>query len=58
MRTLYCIYKDTKYKAVYRNGMVRITAPTKMDGFKNYIDALGREHSELFIKELTLKEVD
>ena len=58
MSLLYCLYNNKKYKAKYQNGVVKITTDVKEQGFTNYIDVLGREHYDLFVKELSLQDVD
>ena len=55
---MYCIYKNRKYKAKIRNKMILITSKIKQDDFNNYIDVLGKEHSDLFMKEVDFKEVE
>lgn len=58
MSLLYCLYNNKKYKAKYQNGVVKITTDVKEQGFTNYIDVLGREHYDLFVKEFSLQDVD
>lgn len=58
MGLLYCIYNNKKYKAKYKNGIIKITTTAKEQGFSNYIDVLGRKHDDLFMKELPLQDVD
>ena len=58
MSLLYCLYNNKKYKARYINGVIKITTTAKEQGFSNYIDVLGREHDDLFMKELSLQDVE
>lgn len=58
MSILYCLYKGKRYKARYSNGVIKITANEKAEGFINYIDVLGRIHDDLFMKKLNLQDVD
>ncbi|WOO36597.1 hypothetical protein R2R35_22850 [Anaerocolumna sp. AGMB13020] len=58
MSNIYCDYKNNRYKAKLRNENILITAKEKQDGFRNYVDVLGNEHANLFMKEVNLDEVD
>lgn len=58
MSLLYCIYNGKKYKAKYKDNSVKITTTIKEEGFSNYIDVLGRVHHDLFMKELSLHQVE
>lgn len=55
---MYCNYKKSKYKAKIRNKKILITSKIKQEGFNNYIDVLGNEHSNLFMKEVDFNEVE
>lgn len=58
MSNVFCNFKNSKYSAKIRNNKILITTKTKQDGFVNYIDVLGQEHNDLFMKELDLNEVE
>lgn len=58
MSELYCVYKNERYKAEVHGNMVEVTSTSQHEGFKNYIDVIGRIHDDLFVKNLGLDEVD
>lgn len=58
MSNIYCNYNNKKYKAKRRNNIIIITSKIKQNGFINYIDILGKEHSDLFMKEVSFDEVE
>lgn len=55
---MYCDYRNDKYSAKFRNGGIILTTKIKQIGFVKYIDVLGKEHDDLFMKEVTFEEVD
>ena len=58
MSNMYCMYSGLKCKIKKRNCQYIITSRVKKDGFTNYIDVLGNEHSELYMKIVNSDEVD
>lgn len=57
MSDMYCEYCGLKYKIKKRNGEYIITSKERKEGFTNYIDVLGNEHSELYMKIVNTNEV-
>ena len=55
---MYCEYSGLKYKIKKRNCEYIITSRVRKEGFTNYIDVLGNEHSELYMKIINANEVD
>ncbi|WFR59091.1 hypothetical protein QA584_08395 [Anaerocolumna sp. AGMB13025] len=58
MSDLHCEYNGSIYKIKKRNGGFIITSHIKEDGFTNYIDVLGKEHIDFFMKSVNIDEVD
>lgn len=58
MSDMYCEYSGLKYKIKKRNCEYIITSRVRREGFTNYIDVLGNEHSELYMKIVNVNEVD
>lgn len=58
MSELYCIYKNKKYQAEKKKGVVEITSVVPYEGFEQYVDVIGKIHNDLFIKRLNIDEVD
>lgn len=58
MSDMFCEYSGLKYKIKKRNGEYIITSRLKREGFINYIDVLGNEHSDLYMKKIRVNEVD
>lgn len=58
MSDMYCEYNGLKYKIKKRNCEYIITSRVRKEGFTNYIDVLGNEHSELYMKIVNANEVD
>lgn len=58
MGDMYCYYSGLKYKVQMRNGEYIITSSVRKEGFTNYIDVLGNEHSDLYMKSIKTTEVD
>lgn len=52
MSDRYCVYNGKKYKIKKKNDKYIITSRVRKEDFINYIDVLGNEHSELFMKTL------
>ncbi len=55
---MYCEYRGLKYKIKKKNDKYIIISRVKKEGFTNYIDVLGNEHSELYMKGVKANEVD
>ena len=55
---MYCEYRGLKYKIKKKNDKYIIISRVKKEGFTNYIDVLGNEHSELYMKGVKVNEVD
>lgn len=58
MSDMYCEYSGSKYKIKKRNDEYIITSRLRKEGFVNYIDVLGNEHSDLYMKSIKANEVD
>lgn len=58
MSELYCIYKNEKYQAEIKNGMVEVASSIPREGFEEYIDVIGRRHNDLFTKKINVDELD
>lgn len=58
MSDTYCEYKGIRYKIKKRNGEYIITSRLINEGFTNYIDILGNQHSDLYMKCVKASEVD
>lgn len=58
MSDRYCVYNGKKYKIKKKNDKYIITSRVRKEDFINYIDVLGNEHSELFMKIVNANEVD
>lgn len=58
MSIVYCEFKGTKYRVKKKNNELIITSQEKKKGFVNYIDILGKEHDDLFMKKVTEDEID
>lgn len=58
MSNMYCKYNGKKYKIKKRNGEYLITTEEKKEGFTNYVDVLGNEHSGLHMKIVDRNEVE
>ena len=55
---MYCVYNGKKYKIKKKKDKYIITSRVRKEDFINYIDVLGNEHSELFMKIVNANEVD
>lgn len=58
MSDMFCEYKGLRYKVKKRNGEFLITSRIKRDDFINYIDVLGNEHKDYYMKTVNLDEID
>ena len=58
MSDMYCVYNGKKYKIKKKNDKYIITSRVRKEDFINYIDVLGNEHSELFMKIVNANEVE
>lgn len=55
---MYCEYSGLKYKIKKKNDKYIITSRVRKEGFTNYIDVLGNEHFDLYMKIVKANEVD
>ena len=58
MSDMYCEYCGLKYKIKRKNDKYIITSRVKREGFTKYIDVLGNEHSELYMKVVKASEIN
>lgn len=58
MGDIYCEYSGLKYKIKKKNDKYIITSRVRKEGFTNYIDVLGNEHFDLYMKIVKANEVD
>lgn len=58
MSDMYCEYSGLKYKIKKKNGEYIIISRVRKEGFSNYIDVLGNEHSDLYMRIVKANEVD
>jgi hypothetical protein len=58
MSDMLCQYNGSIYKIKKRNGGFIITSHIKEDGFINYVDVLGKEHIDFYMKSVNIDEVD
>lgn len=58
MSDMFCEYSGLKYKIKKRKGEYIIISRLRREGFINYIDVLGNEHSDLYMKSVKANEVD
>lgn len=59
MKERYCVYKEKIFKNVeIREEKIELVSPIYQEGFSNYVDVIGRVHSDLYIKIVELAEVD
>ncbi|THE10568.1 hypothetical protein E1I69_18350 [Bacillus timonensis] len=58
----YCIYKGKVYKVTINGDLLNLTSydvnDKQTNGFKDYVDVLGRHHMDIFIKELAISDAD
>ncbi|AAK79994.1 hypothetical protein BJV85_001842 [Clostridium acetobutylicum] len=54
----YSIYKGKLYLSSIRNMKVRLRSRVYEEGFKELVDLLGNIHNDIFIKEVTIEDVD
>ncbi len=55
---MYCQYNDLRYKIKKRDRDYIIIYRLRKEGFINYIDILGNEHFDLYMKRVKANEVD
>ncbi len=55
---MFCKYRGLKYELKKRKNEYIITSKEKRDGFTNYIDVLGNEHADLYMKIVNDNDVD
>ena len=58
MSELYCVYKKDKYLAEVSNSIVEITSNHHADGFEKYADVIGQIHDDIYIKRLSIDDID
>lgn len=58
MSIMYCQYKQKIYLADLDGDTVEITGDIKEDGFVPYIDVLGNVHTDIFVKNLDVQDVE
>jgi hypothetical protein len=58
MSEMFCEYQGLTCKIKERDGAYLITSREKREGYTNYIDVLGNEHSDIFMKRVNVNEVD
>lgn len=58
MSELYCVYKKDKYLAEVSNNIVEITSNHHADGFEKYVDVIGQIHDDIYIKWLSIDDID
>lgn len=58
MSDMYCEYRGARYKIKKRKGEYIVTSRQRKEGFINYIDVLGNEHSDLYMKNVKVNDVD
>jgi hypothetical protein len=58
MGNMLCEYQGLTCKIKKRDGAYLITSRVKREGYTNYIDVLGNEHSDIFMKRVNVNEVD
>ena len=58
MSDMHCEHNGSIYKIKKRNGGFIITSHIKEDGFTNYIDVLGKEHIDFYMKSVNIDELD
>lgn len=55
---MFCKYRGLKYELKKRKNEYIITSKEKRDGFTYYIDVLGNEHADLYMKIINDNDVD
>lgn len=58
MNNMYCAYENKTYRVKARNKKIVIISRSKQEGYDKYIDVLGKEHDDLYVKEVDFKEVE
>lgn len=58
MSDMHCKYNGSIYKIKKRNGGFIITSHIEEDGFTNYVDVLGKEHDDFYMKSVNINDVD
>ncbi|MDE7222304.1 MAG: hypothetical protein K2O34_00815 [Acetatifactor sp.] len=58
MSNMYCNYKNGRYRAKVCDKKIIIISKKKQDGYDKYIDILGKEHDDLYMKEVDFNEVE
>ena len=58
MSVMYCQYKEKIYLADLDENLVEITSDVKENGFIPYTDILGNVHTDIFVKNLDVHDVE
>ena len=58
MSDMYCVYRGGKYKIKKRNGGYIIVSKESKAGFTKYVDVLGNEHDDFFMKYVSEHELE
>lgn len=58
MSDMYCEFNGSTYKIKKRNEGFIITSHIKEEGFSNYIDSIGKEHIDFYMKSVNIDELD
>jgi hypothetical protein len=58
MSTIFCECNGLKYEIDKEKNEYVITSNVKGEGYTNYIDVFGNEHSDIFVKTVNVNEVD
>ncbi|MDR4887685.1 hypothetical protein RGU12_09015 [Fredinandcohnia sp. QZ13] len=58
----YCIYKGIVYEVTINGDLLNLTSydvnDKQTNGFKEYVDVLGRPHKDIFEKDIAISDVD
>jgi hypothetical protein len=58
MSNIFCEYNGLKYEIEKDHNEYIILSRVKKEGYTNYIDVFGNEHSDIFVKTVNVNEVD
>ncbi|WP_099354317.1 hypothetical protein [Fredinandcohnia onubensis] len=54
----YAVYKNKDYSLNIRNNVLRLRSNIKESGFSELVDLAGNKHDDIFIKEVSLEDVE
>ncbi len=54
----YAVYNKKDYSANIRNHVLRLRSNIKESGFNELVDLAGNKHDDIFIKEVSLEDVE